>query len=176
MVAEPLTPSPGVVHNFRAPRCRSQAGKAEVCKTSTRRFKSGRHLRSSFARSMKRLRALWFGLVAWGCSGPPSLIPDGAALCGNGVIDVGEACDGGSIACATLGGSWSAGTAPCRTSCAGADVSMCTLRAPGSSEVVKPAQRDPTRWAQARCNDGTPFAFRISLAPTPSPVWVIQLE
>jgi hypothetical protein len=42
--------------------------------------------------------------------------------------------------------------------------------------VVKPAERDPTRWAQARCNDGSPFAFRISFPPTPSPVWVIQLE
>lgn len=100
----------------------------------------------------------------------------GTASCGNGVTDAGEACDGGSIPCATLGGSWGGGTARCRTSCAGWDVSTCTLAAPGSSEVVKPAERDPARWAPARCNDGTPFAFRISLAPTPSPIWVIQLE
>ncbi|MBI4955545.1 MAG: hypothetical protein HY908_26230 [Myxococcales bacterium] len=122
-------------------------------------------------------QTLWVALIAWGCSGPPSSGSDGGAVpCGNGVTDVGEACDGDSIACTTLGGSWSAGTAGCRTNCAGWDVSMCTLQAPGNTEVVKPAERDPTRWAQARCNDGTPFAFRISLAPTASPVWVIQLE
>jgi hypothetical protein len=127
---------------------------------------------------------LWVALIASGCSGSASTTPDsgvasdagGTALCANGVTDVGEACDGGSIACATLGGSWSAGTARCRASCAGWDVSTCTLRAPGNTEVVKPGVRDPARWAQARCNDGTPFGFRISLAPTPSPVWVIMLE
>jgi hypothetical protein len=131
-------------------------------------------------------------LVASGCGGSASAGADasgatsdsgttgstdgGAAICGDGVTDVGEACDGGSIACTALGGSWSAGTAPCRATCEGWDVSTCTLRAPGSTEVVRPAERDPTRWAEARCNDGTPFALRISLAPTPSPVWVILLE
>jgi len=122
-------------------------------------------------------QALWVALIACGCSGPPSSEGDaGPAPCGNAVTDEGEACDGDSTACTTLGGSWSAGTAPCRASCAGWDVSMCTLQAPGDTEVVEPAERDPTRWAQARCNDGTPFGFRLSLAPTPSPVWVIQLE
>lgn len=122
-------------------------------------------------------KALWVALGAWGWSGTSSALGvGGAAECGNGVTEVGEACDGGSIACTALGGSWSAGAAQCRTSCAGWDVSTCTLAAPGNTEVVKPAVRDPTRWAPARCNDGSPFAFRISLAPTPSPVWVIQLE
>ncbi len=120
---------------------------------------------------------LWVALIACGCSGSPTSAPDGGAtLCGNGVTDLGEACDGDSMACTTLGGSWSAWMAECRTSCAGWDVSACTLGTPGNTEVVEPAVRDPMRWAQARCNDGTPFGFRISLAATPSPVWVIQLE
>jgi hypothetical protein len=42
--------------------------------------------------------------------------------------------------------------------------------------MVKPAERDPERWGDARCNDGTPFGFAIRLAPTPSTPWVIHLE
>lgn len=123
-------------------------------------------------------QALWVAvaLIASGLGGTPSAWGESATSCGNGATEAGEACDGGSIACSALGGSWSAGLAACKTSCTGWDVSTCTLGAPGNIEVVKPAVRDPARWAQARCNDGTPFAFRLSLAPTPSPVWVIQLE
>jgi hypothetical protein len=132
------------------------------------------------------MQTLPVALIALGCSGPLAVdagttdagasVDGGGALCGDGVTDTSEACDGDSIACTELGGSWSAGTAQCRASCTGWDVSMCTLAAPRHTEVVKPAERDPTRWAEARCNDGTPFAFRISLAPTPSTVWVIHLE
>ncbi len=145
------------------------------------------------------LRALWIGLALGGCSGRPSLAPDasdgaasdslpedasadasagdsGVGICGNGVTDEGEVCDGNSVACPMLGGSWSAGMARCRASCGAWDVSACTLRSPGNFESVKPAERDPARWASARCNDGTPFGFLISLAPMPSHDWVIQLE
>jgi hypothetical protein len=40
--------------------------------------------------------------------------------------------------------------------------------------VVKPAERDPDRWANARCNDGTPFAYL--LRRTESKTWVVVFE
>jgi hypothetical protein len=75
-----------------------------------------------------------------------------------------------------LGGSWSSGSAACRAQGDGWDVSACVLAKPGEVEMVKPAAREPARFAEARCNDGTPFGFSVRLAPTPSPVWVIYLE
>ena len=110
-------------------------------------------------------------------SGPDATGSDAASnLCGNGVVDVREACDGTSVDCASLGGSFSGGTASCRPSCSGWDVSRCVLAARGEVEIVKPAERDPSRWSDARCNDGTAFPFGVSLAPTPSRVWLIYLE
>jgi hypothetical protein len=46
------------------------------------------------------------------------------------------------------------------------------------AEMVKPALRDAARWADARCNDGTPFGFRVQLSATSSQMakWVIQLQ
>jgi hypothetical protein len=41
---------------------------------------------------------------------------------------------------------------------------------------VKPAERDPGRWADARCNDGSPFAFRVRPSPVRSTQWVIDLR
>ncbi len=79
-------------------------------------------------------QTLRVALIVWGFSGTP-----------NALGDLGTA----------LGGSWSGGTAQHRTSCAGWDVSMCTLRAPGNTEVVKPAQRDPTRWSRRGYSRGT---------------------
>jgi hypothetical protein len=83
---------------------------------------------------------------------------------------------GQTMACSSLAGSWSSGTASCRGSGSGWDVSGCTLASPGKGEEVKPAQREPSRFAAARCNDGTPFDFKVRLAPRPSSVWVIWLE
>ena len=98
--------------------------------------------------------------------------------CGNGAVEPPEACDGGTIPCADLGVSYASGTASCRPDCTGWDVSGCTRATPPELgwEVVKPALRDPARWGDARCNDGTPFAFRVRLSPTGSPDWVISLE
>lgn len=46
-----------------------------------------------------------------------------------------------------------------------------------ATELVKPAQRNPEKWGNARCNDGTPFAFRVE-KPTgrTSNDWVIYLQ
>jgi len=77
--------------------------------------------------------------------------------------------------CSSLAGSWSSGDAFYRADGAW-DVHACQLASPGQYEVVKPVGRDPTRFAQARCNDGTPFGFFVRLAPQPSPGWLIYLQ
>lgn len=82
---------------------------------------------------------------------------------------------GETVACTELGGTWSGGTASCRSDCSGYDVSACTRADADLWEVVKPATRD-ARWEEARCNDGTPFAYVVRLAPQPSSKWVIHLE
>ena len=44
-------------------------------------------------------------------------------------------------------------------------------------EMVKPALRDPQRWGDAVCNDGTPFGFALQLSPSGrSDDWVIYLQ
>jgi hypothetical protein len=100
---------------------------------------------------------------------------DTHSACGNGQLDPGEPCDGGTLPCVDLGTSWSGGAAACRPDCSGWEVSGCA-RAQGATEVVKPALRDPARWALARCNDGTPFTFRVSLSPSGSHDWVLALR
>jgi hypothetical protein len=80
-----------------------------------------------------------------------------------------------TTACAALGASWSHGDATCRADGSGWDVSACTLAQPGKAETVKPALRSE-RYATARCNDGSPFAFVVRLAPRPSSTWVVYLE
>lgn len=117
-------------------------------------------------------------IVLASCSDAPAIspAPDAAvAGCGNGAVDTGEVCDGGTAECAALGASWTSGVATCRASCRGWDVSACTLASPGSFETVKPAERDAA-FATARCNDGTPFDFHVRLAPGGSREWVILLE
>ncbi|MEM0372830.1 MAG: GLUG motif-containing protein [archaeon] len=52
-------------------------------------------------------------------------------LCGNGVVDAGEACDGNSIACVSLGQGFAGGTAYCNSSCSGYDNSTCLPRVKG---------------------------------------------
>jgi hypothetical protein len=42
---------------------------------------------------------------------------------------------------------------------------------------VRPADRDQSRWASARCSDGSPFSFQVRLSQTgTSNIWVILLE
>ncbi|MBM4398311.1 MAG: hypothetical protein FJ087_21805, partial [Deltaproteobacteria bacterium] len=98
--------------------------------------------------------------------------------CGNGEVEIGEACDGGAgRPCADLGAAWASGDASCRADCAGYDTSGCLPAGPpGRYEVVKPAERDPARFADARCNDGSPFAFRVRPSPTGSRDWSISLR
>jgi len=44
-------------------------------------------------------------------------------------------------------------------------------------ELVKPAERDPEKWGTARCNDGTPFAFKIEKPKNKvSNEWVVYLQ
>lgn len=82
-------------------------------------------------------------------------------------------CDSGStVACAELGSTYAAGTARCRRDCSGYDVSSCVRAAPGFTERVRPADRD-ARWANARCNDGSPASLQVRLSTTGSKNWVI---
>jgi len=96
------------------------------------------------------------------------------AACGNGSGHDGNLCDQGApTACAELGGTWNDGMA-CRADRGRWDVSACVRIDPTRWETVEPAIRD-SRWATARCNDGTPFDFQVQLAPQPSKLWVIHL-
>ena len=95
-------------------------------------------------------------------------------LCGNATLDAPELCDGDTVPCTTLGRLWSGGSATCRGDCSGYDVRAC-LRSDQQTETVRPAERG-ARWQDARCNDGTSFAFYVSLAAQPTPTWVIYLE
>lgn len=96
-------------------------------------------------------------------------------LDGIGEVATDAACEGSSRACAELAGSWVDGTAACRADGTGWDVQAC-VRADAQAEIVKPAARDPERFATARCNDGSPFTFRVSLSSTASRDWVISLR
>ena len=107
---------------------------------------------------MKRLLIL---LAA--CGGESASTPDAP------VADAAPACE--PVECTTLGGTWSGGMASCRDG--GRDVSACTRVDTTSWENVEPAARG---FADARCNDGTPFDFVVRLAATPSKRWVIHLE
>ncbi len=64
--------------------------------------------------------------------------------------------------------------ATCRASCASYDVSTCTYDTSGKTvENVYPGERD-ARFSNARCNDKTPFDFRVSL--TGSRRWIVFFE
>ncbi len=82
------------------------------------------------------------------------------------------------VSCAVLGSTWSGGRARARQDGTGYDISGCTraIAAP-SAEIVKPAERDASRWAGARANDGTPFSFEVQVSPSgEARDWVIYLE
>lgn len=151
--------------------------------------------------------------AAAGCSDAGSALPDGAsapdlaaidlargtdggvaAVCGDGRVDPGEACDPGAPAanCAMLAGSFGGGSAPCRATCTGWDVSACTRAGSGPErERVRPRRRDGTRWASALCNEystlplddpSSPlgdFSFSVQLAAPGSAnakVWRVSLQ
>ncbi len=98
-------------------------------------------------------------------------------MCGDGARYAPEACDGGTVACTVLGATFTAGDAPCRADCTGYDPAGCALAADSEAwEAVTPALRDPARWADARCNDGSPFTFRLRLSRTGSRTWVFALR
>ncbi|WP_164016459.1 pectin acetylesterase-family hydrolase [Pyxidicoccus trucidator] len=90
---------------------------------------------------------------------------------------------GTSVACTSLAAVWSGGSATCRASGNGYNVSSCTRAGNPTRrlmETVRPALRDP-RWAEARCNVGDEFVFQITFPPAPpdgSPLtqWVLRLE
>lgn len=132
------------------------------------------------------------GLMVLGCgpsAGTPDAAPADASVedagtdaggptdCGDGVRDADERCDGETIACSALGPAWSSGTARCRASCDGWDVATCERGgSPDAWAFVRPRELDPARFDDARCNDGTPFDFRVRLSPTGSRTWVVWLQ
>lgn len=120
-----------------------------------------------------------FQVVARAFADPDGLVPPDDPACGNGVREPGEVCDGAPVPCEDLGASFApGGEAPCRDDCLGRDVTACRRGLPEAArhEVVVPAVRDPERHGMARCNDGSPFAFRIRTSPTGSRVFVVSLR
>ena len=97
------------------------------------------------------------------------------SACGDTIVTGAELCDSDTVACSTLAISYKSGMASCRSNCQGYDVSTCALDDTVAAEQVRPAVRDP-RWANAMCNDGTSYAFSISVSPTGSKEWVFFLE
>ena len=100
-----------------------------------------------------------------------------AASCGDAIQNQDEEfCDGDTVSCQTLGASYSSGMASCRSDCTGYDVSACSIISvggPAKTEFVKPAERD-ARWADAKCNTGNPYFFKVHL--TGSPEWTFGLQ
>jgi beta-glucuronidase len=118
-----------------------------------------------------------FDVVRASFSDPGGLAVPPEPECGNGTIEGSEACDLDAVSCADLATTWTGGEATCRADCTGYDVSACVRSGEADSwEWVKPAERDPARWGDARCNDGTPFAFRVRVSPTGSRNWVVALR
>ncbi|RKG92502.1 pectin acetylesterase-family hydrolase [Corallococcus terminator] len=99
------------------------------------------------------------------------------ATCGNGIVEQDELCDGGgAVACTGLSALYTGGQTVCASTCRGYEVARdCRVRPGVLVETIRPALRDASRWAGAKCNDGTSFAFNFSPSPTGSKVWVINL-
>ena len=100
------------------------------------------------------------------------LTPD-ASLCGNGVLDGDEVCDGNAVPCNSLSALLDAGDTSCRADCTGYDIESCQRPFGSDWEIVKPALRD-SKWESAQCNDGTPFDFIVKLGSSSD--WVILLQ
>ncbi len=80
------------------------------------------------------------------------------------------------LSCPTLGPEWGGGKTRCNAD-GTPDTSRCIPVgeiAPEIASVVKPAERDPEKWANARCNDGTPFSYLVRR--TESKTWLIVFE
>lgn len=116
--------------------------------------------------------------VAGGDAGSPDVVSpvDGGRplACGDGKLDDDELCDGDTVACSSLGAVWGGGQATCRSDCSGYDVTACAASGQ-RAEVVYPAKR-MERFADAKCNDGTPFDFEISPSPSGSHKWIIYFQ
>lgn len=100
-------------------------------------------------------------------------------------LDAGAgACEPGRAEpCANLAAAWASGSATCRPSGNGYDVTTCVRAGDPTralTETVRPALRDE-RWSDARCNLGDEFVFQITFPPVPadgapSNQWVLRLE
>jgi pectinacetylesterase len=124
---------------------------------------------------MKRIARV-VGLVAicsmWAATTEASTLNELACASSLRLCDRGE-----RVECSTLGATWSAGPAKCRPDCSGFNVAHCKRANRAFRERVRPADRDPGRWAGARCNDGSPFSFQVRLSQSgKSKTWVIGLE
>ncbi len=59
-------------------------------------------------------------------------------ICGNGVNDFGEICDGSSVLCQDMNrDQWSGGTAACKSDCTGYDTSTCQAHEPGAPREIR---------------------------------------
>ncbi|EAU69431.1 hypothetical protein STIAU_3641 [Stigmatella aurantiaca DW4/3-1] len=101
-----------------------------------------------------------------------------AATCGNGLVEEGELCDStAAVACPSLSALYTAGQTVCASNCQGYEVARdCTRKTGLVAETVRPGLRDSQRWGGAKCNDGSPFAFKFSPSPTGSKVWIINTQ
>lgn len=77
-------------------------------------------------------------------------------------------------ACSSIGAAWKRGRAVDVDD--GWDVSRCRPVKRDVAEIVKPAERDPERWGDVVCNDGSPFGFELQLSKESSRDWVIHLQ
>lgn len=59
-----------------------------------------------------------------------------APVCGNGILEGGEACDGMTLSCAALDPTFLGGTATCAAGCGGIDTSGCTMAVCGDGAVT----------------------------------------
>lgn len=100
---------------------------------------------------------------------------DAGTRCGDATLDDDELCDSDTVACTSLGKVYASGTATCRPNCTGYAVTTC-VRSSQFAEVAMPAHRMPERFANALCNDGTPFDFSFTPSPTGSTKWIINFE
>ncbi len=74
--------------------------------------------------------------------GKPDL--DVPATCGNGVIDSGEICDGGSVYCGDLDEKWAFGTAYCNDTCSGYDTYECQEPYADDDDTADPDEDEAT--------------------------------